>query len=39
VTGVNGLNGTMTMAALMKMLGEPTEFDTVYVDIVCPSSS
>jgi len=39
VTGVDGLNGTMTMAALMKMLGEPTEFDTVYVDIVCPSSS
>lgn len=39
VTGVNGLNGTMTMADLMQMLGEPTEFDTVYVDIACPSSN
>jgi hypothetical protein len=39
VTDVNGLNGTMTMASLMKMLGQPSEFDTVYVDIACPDSN
>lgn len=39
VTGVEGLNGTMTMAAVMAMLMQPPEFDTVYVDISCPSSN
>lgn len=39
VTGVEGLNGTMTMAAVMTMLMQSPEFDTVYVDLSCPSSN
>lgn len=37
VTSVSGFSGTMTMTALMEMLGKPRQFDTVYVDIDCPS--
>ena len=38
-TGVEGLNGTMTMAGIMKMLMQPPEFDTVFVDVSCPPSN
>jgi hypothetical protein len=38
-TGVEGLNGTMTMASVMMMLMQPPEFDTVFVDVSCPSSN
>ena len=38
-TGVEGLNGTMTMASVMMMLMQPPEFDTVYIDVSCPSSN
>lgn len=36
VTGVHGLNGTtLSMDELMKVV--PTEFDTVYVGVSCPT--
>jgi hypothetical protein len=38
-TGIEGLNGTMTMASVMMMLMQPPEFDTVYVNVSCPASN
>jgi hypothetical protein len=38
VTGISGLNGSTTSTDIMMMLMEPTEFDTVYVDVACPNA-
>ena len=38
VTGISGLSGSTTPTDVMMMLMEPTEFETVYVDVSCPNA-
>ncbi len=39
VTGVHGLNVTMNPDGNLMMMMQPGHFDTVYVDLSCPTSN
>ena len=38
VTGITTFGAAMTSSSVMMMLMEPDEFDTAYLDVVCPNA-
>jgi hypothetical protein len=39
VTGIHGLTMTLTPDGLMVMMTQSSHFDTVYIDVSCPSTN
>ena len=38
INNISGIRGSTTSSDVMIMLMEPSEFDTVYVDVECPNA-